>query len=100
MFEGMEIKVFPDTNIQAYIKMINDEGYDAFYQNNKIYVGKQIKSDFAIDLSKARKKKNMSIQQMADKLQISYTTLLSYEKDKRTPGKYIMGKIKEFMEVI
>ena len=98
MFEGMEIKVFPDTNINAYINMINDEGFDAFYQNGKIIVGKQLKNDFAINLARARRKSGSTKKELADKLQLSYSSINDYEKGDRIPGKYAMEKINRFMK--
>ena len=97
MFEGMEIKVFPDTNINDYIKMINDEGFDAFYQDGKIIVGKQLKSDFAINLCKARRKARLSRRELADKLQLSYTSIKDFENGTKNPSKYSMGIINRFL---
>ena len=44
---GMKIKTFNDTNIEPYIKYIDDCGFDCYIRNGYLLIGNK-KSDFSI----------------------------------------------------
>lgn len=42
--QGMKIKIFPDTNVQAYKDMIYDEGYFCSLEDEYLVVGRPFKN--------------------------------------------------------
>ena len=91
--EGMLIHIFPDTDAEAYVRMIHEYGYRADVYNDHIRVGKPFK---AIKLDSAKfgrlirmklKKKNMTMMDLADKLQTNLITVRIWASGSRIPRK-------------
>ncbi|MGB3112675.1 MAG: helix-turn-helix transcriptional regulator, partial [Candidatus Omnitrophota bacterium] len=55
--------------------------------------------DFAKNLRKIRKEKNLSQQELADKLRVSQSTVGMWESDKRTPKLEEINRIAKALKI-
>lgn len=103
MFEGMEIRTFADTDVDSYLQMIRDQGYEVTCKGRIIKVGKmqreikeQKMKEFSRKLRTARKGKKLDRKQLAELLGVSSSTIYDWEIGRRIPNAYNMDRIKKF----
>jgi hypothetical protein len=89
--EGMVIHTFPDTDSEAYVRMIREYGFRAEIYKDHIRVGKPLrfrKLDTVKLSSLIRKKrmlKKMTMTDLANKLQTRVETVLGWEMGRSIP---------------
>lgn len=105
LFEGMIIKTFPDTDIRAYSRMIQENGFRPIVGENCIRVGKPylynkiVPSDFAKLLRKKRKEKGITREELGKFLGVCNQTVFDWEVGRRTPRSETLRKIKEYLNI-
>ena len=105
LFEGMIIKTFPDTDIRAYSRMIQENGFRPIVGENCIRVGKPYlynkieQSEFARLLRQKRKAKGITREELGQFLGVCYQTVFDWEVGRRIPRSETMRKLKNYLEI-
>ena len=103
--EGMIIKTFPDTDIRAYTRMIQESGYRPVVGSDYIRVGKpylynKIKPrDFAKLLRDKRKAKGITREELGKMVGVSYQSVFDWEVGRRTPRHETLKKLKFILDI-
>ena len=92
IFEGMKIKTYPDTDVEAYLRWIRDEGYNVSFRNSQIIVGEKRRrendlKDFSKIIRNCRTKSGLSREAFANKVGVTPETLFEWERGHRLPSK-------------
>ena len=90
--EGMTIKIFPDTDVDAYVRYIHDCGYKCYRRSEFIRIGRKLhepidKEARARKLREARKFSGLTRKQVAEKMKIKPETIYSWEIGRTYPNK-------------
>lgn len=104
IFEGMEIKIFPETEKEAYIRLIHENGFHCHIKRDRIIVGNRLrdpvdKAEGAKRIKDARKLNGLTRQQAASRLGISRDTLVDWEMGRRYPNKKNRLRLAELYHV-
>lgn len=102
MFEGMKIKIFPETDVKAYIELVKSHGFQYKVTRNYIIVGKQahneeVMKDYARRLRRARRDHNYSRRKLADKIGVQENTIYNWEIAYSTPSKKNQMKLRLYL---
>lgn len=102
--EGMKIKIFPETNVESYVRFIREQGYKAEVYRDYIKVGKKKKrfidrTIVGTDIRKARKKKGITREQLAEAVGVSVTTVFSWEIGRTAPRAYNYDELKKILDL-
>lgn len=91
MFQGMIIKIFPDTDIEAYRRYIRECGYSSSVHKDYLKVGKPL-NNRGLDpaklgkiLLKLRTYKRLDRQTVAKKIGVSEDAIYVWETGRRVP---------------
>lgn len=105
MYQGMKIKIFPDTDIEAYRRYIRDCGYSSSVHKEYIKVGKPLKVR-ALDgaklgkiLIKLRTYKRIDRPTIAKKIGVTEDAVYSWECGIRLPREAHLSKYCEILGV-
>lgn len=91
--EGMVIHTFPDTDTEAYVRMIREYGYRTDVYEDHIRVGKPLKSvkldaaKFSRLMRRKLKQKNITMLDLANELQTNLMTVRIWVRGIRIPRK-------------
>lgn len=96
MKEGERIKLFENTDVNAYIGLVNDMGFHAKLIGNYLYIGKPIKYNRGtVDLVKlgnrirrARKEKGIDRTALAKLMNVDTQTVYNWERGCQCPKEY------------
>lgn len=102
MFEGMKIKIFPDTDVKAYVDLVKSNGFAYKVTDKYILVGKQAHDeeamkDFARRLRRARRDHRYSRRQLADKIGVREETVYNWEIAYTTPSDKNYKKLRLYL---
>lgn len=102
MFEGMKIKIFPETDVKAYVELVKSNGFRYKVTKTHIIVGKQVHEeeemkDFARRLRRARRDHNYSRRQLADKIGVLENTIYNWEIAYTTPCEKNQKKLRLYL---
>lgn len=91
MYQGMTIKIFPDTDVDAYRRYIKDCGYSSSVHKDYIKVGKPLRFN-AIDsvklgkiLKKVRTYKRITRARLSELISVDEDTIYRWETGIRKP---------------
>jgi DNA-binding XRE family transcriptional regulator len=92
MNTGERIRMFPDTDIGAYIRLINQKGYEAKVGVDCLIVGEPLKPPtdrvkIGQSISKARKKFAYTVEELAEEVGVPKQTVIDWEKGNKVPNK-------------
>lgn len=102
--QGMRIKTFNDTDVLAYVNLINDNGFRANVRSGYIEVGARLKTfydkkELARLIRNRRVLKRLSKDMLADRLGVTRGTINCWEAGKITPNNYNMNHIMEVLNI-
>lgn len=104
LYEGMTIKIFPETDKDAYVRFIRDNGFKCYLKSDCIRIGRKIhepvdKEARARKLIQARKLNGLTRAEAAEKIHVSKDTLYSWEIGRTYPNKTNQERLKELYQV-
>lgn len=102
MFEGMKIKMFPDTDVQAYVDLVKAHGFCVRVANNYVIVGKRKDNkniDYARIIRNARKENGLSRNQLADRIGVREGTIFNWEIGQTKPSETNINKLRIILGV-
>lgn len=84
---GDTIKIYPNTDVKVYKRMINDAGFYARREGNLIIVGEPFVKvpSYARQIRTARRNKNMTREQLAEKMGVSTYAVYDWEVGRHNP---------------
>lgn len=93
MKTGDKIKIFPDTDIYAYMMMIHDMGYQCKKIKDFIIVGERYRleidhKEVARTIRHFRKRAKMSQKQLAEEIGVGIETVMNWEVGVSLPSKF------------
>ena len=99
---GDVIKIFPDTDVDAYVRAIRDEGFYHTLKKDCIVVGKQFKiltekKYFMSVVKYARVHKGLSRSELAKLCGVTEHTVFNWETGYTLPKN--IDKVKEILEI-
>ena len=98
---GMKIKIFPDTNIEAYCRMIRDMGFNCHATSHYIFVDERRSTEkqrtYGERIRKARLRYGFTREEVAEEIGTSLRNVIEWESGYRTPPKVYMDRIKELL---
>lgn len=102
--ENERIKIFPDTDVDAYIRYFRNEGYSCKVEGNEIVIGKKIRLTYgSTKLGKLiynkRNEKKISRGEFAEKLGVSVDSVFKWEIGQRKPFDYNLNNIVEILDI-
>lgn len=103
--EGMIIKTFPDTDIRAYTRMIQENGFRPIGGSDYIRVGKPYlynkiePRDFAKLLRDKRRAKGIKREELGKMVGVSYQSVFDWEVGRRTPRHETLKKLKFILDI-
>jgi len=96
--EGMKIKVFEDTNIDAYKDLINDLGFRCKLKGEYLIVGapykRQLKFAVGKSIKEARLNSGLTVEEVAKKVNVLYETVCNWEIGESIPNETNREKLK------
>lgn len=100
MKAGDVIKVFPDTNVYAYIQLIHSKGFRCKRRNNKLIVLEGSRSVIdkqatARSITQIRRENNLKRAELAEKIGVTSDTVWDWEVGKTIPRATNQDKLKE-----
>ena len=106
MREGDKIKMFEDTDVNAYISLVHDMGFRCTIRKNYIVVGRPFnlseeeKRTIGRSITKAMKKKGLSREMLAERLGIKNSyTIWQWQLGRYLPSDKYRDKLKRVLEV-
>ena len=104
LYEGMVIKLFPDTDRDAYVKLVRDSGYKCYLKGYSLRIGRKIHEPVdqearARKLRQARKLNGLTRAQVAEIIHVSKDTVYSWEIGRTYPNAKNILLLKELYRV-
>lgn len=102
MWTGMIIHTFEDTDINAYISLIRNQGFKSYLGKNYIMVGERIKKKYDTQaLSKLirRKFKGKSNEEIAESMKVSEQTVFNWKQGIQIPNEYNLKRLCETFDI-
>lgn len=105
MYSGMIIKTFPETDVDAYVRFIRDNGYKAHVFDGYIRVGGVLDNRRADRIplgrliKRKRKEKGITRTELAQMLNYTTTAVYDWEIGRRCPKAETMEKLKEILNI-
>ena len=105
LYEGERIKIFPETQVEAYKTWINDEGFACKIRRDYIEVGKRINHrkfnevKLGILISSRRKAKGWNRYKLARSVGVHEGTVTNWEIGIREPKRETICKIMEALNI-
>lgn len=102
MNTGDRIKMFPDSDVDAYMRLVESYGFRSSYKNGYVTVGKAYndpvdKKTFAERIIRERKKLKLDQNEFAEYLGVSKTTICNWELGNRLPDEYNRQQLKKII---
>lgn len=103
--EGMLIHIFPDTDAEAYVRMLREYGYRAEVYKDHIRVGKPLKFrkldtvKLSSLIRRKRMLKKMTMTDLANKLQTRVDTVLGWEMGRSIPRKDFLDDLSIILDI-
>lgn len=104
LFEGERIKIFPETNINAYTRWILSQGFTYTLEEDAIVITKKIYKKY--DPNKLanliREKRilwNMTRKDLADKVGVLEGTVFNWEVGRYIPYEYNLNIMKDVLNI-
>lgn len=101
--QGMTIKIFPDTSVKAYQKLIRENGFTSTAYKDRIVVGEPLREIDRRELGKLikskRARKKMTKTDLAQRLCIKEITVDNYEAGNTQPRRDIMNDLKKVLNI-
>ena len=101
MNTGDKIKIFPDTDVQAYENMLHDMGFSCKRKGAYIYItdkyrySEEDKKEFGMILSTWMKNNKINGKQLAKKLHYNASTISNWKNGKNIPNYEIKKELRE-----
>ena len=96
--EGMKIKIFEDTNIDAYKDLINDLGFRCKLKGEYLIVGapykRQLKFAVGKSIKEARLNSGLTVEDVAKKVNVLRETVCNWEIGESIPNETNREKLK------
>lgn len=104
LFVGEKIKIFPDTNILQYGRWIHTQGFNYEKRGSYIVIINKTSPEydkklFATILKHRRKLKGISKEMLAEKIEVTKTTVSVWENGTMMPSKYNLNKIMPVLDI-
>lgn len=98
LYEGMTIKTFPETDVDAYVRFIHDSGFKCYVRSGFIRIGTRTHEPIdrearARKLRQARKLNGLTRAEVAEKIHVNEETLYSWEIGRTYPSKKNLQKL-------
>lgn len=102
MFTGEMIKVFPDTDIQAYTRMIHEAGFHSSLEGEYLIVGNPLvmaseeqRRALGRKITAQMKEKGYSREQLANELGVKLYTVWDWQLGRNSPNEYNREKLRK-----
>lgn len=104
MREGEKIKVFSDTDVEAYLRYFNHKGYKCQVEDGYIVVGgrkiwRYDSKKIGEVIYNKRNNLNMSRGEFAEIMEVTPYTVFTWEAGRFSPRDYYMKKIQEILDI-
>ena len=104
LYENERIKVFPETDVDAYIRYFRNQGYTCHLEGNEIVIGKPIASTYNYKnlgclIYKKRTEKGISRGYFAKMVEVNVDTVYNWEIGQRMPFKYNLERIMKILDI-
>ena len=104
LYENERIKVFPDTDVEAYIRYFRNQGYLCQLEGDELVIGKRVRLTYkSTKLGKLiydkRNAKQIPRGKFADMLGVTVDTVFKWEIGQRKPFDYNLNHIIEILEI-
>lgn len=87
---GDRIKMFEDTEVSSYVKLIKDLGFDCHRKGNYLYVGERVSETLKDRIKNMRISMYFQRKEIAQELGMPYRDYVAWEEGKAIPkGKYL-----------
>lgn len=87
---GDRIRIFENTDVNAYVRMIKGLGYDCNRTSDYLYVGQKITEDLKDRIKKMRLAMYFKRKEIAEELGMPYREYIEWEEGRGIPkGKYL-----------
>lgn len=102
--ENERIKVFPETDVDAYIRYFRNQGYSCKLEGNELVIGKKIRLTYdSIKLGELihskRNARKITRGQFADMLGVTVIAVFKWEIGQRKPYDYNLNNIIRILEI-
>lgn len=101
MNTGDKIRIFPETDKNAYKDMIHDLGFNCHIKGNFIIVDKrrrltdEEKRSIGRKITKAMKEQNLSRKDLAERIQVNEATIWGWQLGRFSPSEYNRNLLKK-----
>ena len=104
LFEGERIKVFPETNVEQYGRWIEMQGFTFGRSGDYLIVlskkfPKYDKKLFAHILTHRRKLKGLTMEQVAEAVEVEKYTVWTWEMGRFMPCRYNLDKLMKILDI-
>ena len=105
LYTGMIIKTFPETDVKAYVRMIQENGYRAIVNEDSIRVGMpyhDMKIDgreFARLVRRKRREKGLTREQLCKIMKVCEQTEFDWEVGRRLPRPETMTRLMNELDI-
>lgn len=105
MMTGDCIKIFSESEVAAYMHLVQSCGFRASHKNGYVYVGEKYfkemtdKEAVAKTIHAARVEKKLGLEELADMLGVVKSTVYHWECGFRLPDKYNREKLQQVLGV-
>lgn len=105
IYEGMKIKIFPDTDVDAYVRWIRSQGFKCFVHEEDIRVGSRIREAnlnprLTGEVIKVHMKQNkIRKNDLTRILNVSDTAVFDWMYGRRVPSQYYRQDLLELLKI-
>lgn len=104
IFEGERIKVFSDTNVDAYLRYFRQRGFSCRLEDNEIVIGKKVVWHYDSEklgnlIYSKRRAKEMTRGQFAEIMEVTPNSVFTWEIGRFVPREYYLTKIQEILDI-
>ena len=104
LHEGERIKMFPDSDVRQYGRWINQQGFNYKRSGDYLIVlsnntPKYDRKLFAHILKHRRKLKNLTLEDVANKLEVTEYTVWTWEIGRFMPRKYNLDNLMKILDI-
>jgi len=104
IYEGLVIHTFKDTDVDAYVRMIRDEGFKCYVRTDYLIVGEKLynpvnKEERARRLRQARKLNGLTRKQVSEQINVKEETIRSWELGRTYPIERNLRKLRDLYRV-
>ncbi len=104
LYENERIKVFPETDVEAYIRYFRNQGYTCHLEGDEIVIGKQIRLTYNYQglgslIYKKRTEKDISRGYFAKMVEVNVDTVYKWEIGQRMPYDFNLQRIVKILGI-